>query len=244
MYVWTTSILPDTGGFPNPPAGYAYATIGPASEFGAVNYGGTRLAVGGVVPAQGTVTPLWQRGTVSAGIYPGISASTKLQLCLWGACETPVPTPRAPWITEVFNVGVPTYPSFGFEAMRVPFQGRRHGTFYMTPPVGSSGLHFAILGIHYGDPAISGGDSVYIADLTGAAGYTFAGGGVTINEATALPTFLPALPGPPTRQAYGYHVGGVDSAECFDELSLIVASVLPVVGGVRLAFIAHAEDNA
>lgn len=144
------------------PAGFTYATIASSSMLDVVEIDGTRLGIGGVasLSAASTVSAV-SRGKMTDGgsAYPPIretrdgfpsviQVADSVELCLWQACEQPVPCQRrAPWVetARVPFAEVPTLPfttpgaSTGRGVFRIGCPGRATATIWIGVPHISGG---------------------------------------------------------------------------------------------------------
>lgn len=192
-----------------------WVAIAPGSEVDCCLVDGRLLSPGVVLPASEGAALVPVRSMPSGGIAGGNAgvsdAVDRLQLLTWTACETPfTPGPRGPAVREgrfdAAGLPVGSYT----RALRVPFQGRRHGTFLLTCAIGTFSV--IVRGVRYlpriamvsGDPLLLAVEPA--ADEAAAVAYS---GGVSL-VANSDPAGLTL------------HVGGTDSAEAYDEIQLWV----------------------
>ncbi len=204
---------------PIPPApegsgGWRAFAIHPESLVDTVIVDGQRLGPGSLVYTGGQPRLELVRGVTTGGLTTpavGGEVNNRLTLIAWTQCEQPTPPgPRAPFIDGTkFDASAASLPVGAWKrAMRLPFYGRRHGTFLLTCSGGT--FNVRVRGVKYLPRRLSMSQDPFILSVEPLSDETAT---VVYNGGVALPTN-----GDPA--GLTLHFGGTDSAEVYDEVQL------------------------
>lgn len=214
MKIHTVANFTQQGTASLPNGNFRAVGIAPGSEVDVCKVGGRMLSVGGLVPFNSGVEAV--RGIRKPNGNTTLTLGD-LELVLYEACDPLMqPGPRAPTLraARVKGADLRTTPARDGVAttanLRIPFQGRRHATFFMRRTDGTD-FSFIVVGVKYRDRALMGAfDADVEAYFDESATDTWSVSGVVPVSGLAGGGSLSAV----------RHVGGFDSEETYDELEL------------------------